>query len=230
MSRWTRPTLYIVAGSIRRWSLRTVVSVPSGRGGGRVHDGELARRERGQPAVGPPGFLPGQLDGAQDGGLIGLADQRFAVGQLDPARRLADAARIEIRHLAVRQHERAAVFEEERPLLRKKRLEDREIQHGGIGFHLPEIGVQRRGDGGGRAQAHAHVQAAVERGFVPVVRDGGVMLPAREREGHQLDAAGRRQSIGEHEVAEARHDALHASEAWASSGSPRPSSRPAAPR
>ena len=29
MSRWTRPTLYIVAGSIRRWSFRTIVSAPS---------------------------------------------------------------------------------------------------------------------------------------------------------------------------------------------------------
>ena len=69
------------------------------------------------------------------------------------------AARVKQLEVAVWRHERAAVFQEEGPLLRKERLEDRQVQHGWILFDLSKVGADGRGQRGIGTKPDSHVHA-----------------------------------------------------------------------
>ena len=91
----------------------------------RVHVGILTTGRRGERAVGPIGFLAGDLCCAEDGGLLWPVDNYGSRIEWETSRRATDTPRVKQLEVAVRRNERAAVLEKEWPLLWKKRLEDR---------------------------------------------------------------------------------------------------------
>ena len=180
---------------------------PAAAFGGELHQGVLAIGQRGQAAVRPPPRLAGDLGRPQDGGRIGPLEHGLAVGHGQPAGALADAPRVKHRHLAVRRDQRAAVFDEERPLLGKERFEHAQVEHRGILLDLTEVGIDRRRQRRRGAQTHAEVDAARQAAAEALV--GDMFLPPQQERLH-LEPPRRRRRLGKCQVTETRHEPLRA--------------------
>ena len=167
----------------------------------------LGRGERRDASVGPPRGLAGDLRGAEDRRLVGTRHHRAVGRHTVPRRALTNPAGVKELHLVERRHEHAAVFDEERALLRKERLEHGEVQHGRILFDLAEVRVDGRRERGGRAEADAHVEAS---GEAELARRPRQHLLTHRRIRHELEPARRRRRLRKRQVAEARDKPLHA--------------------
>src|SRR5437763_544865 len=112
--------------------------------------------------------LAGQLRRAEDRGLRRLGHE---AGGDAPLRRAADAARVE--HLRLKEEPEVALrrrvaeskdvhaLADERALLGEERLELAEIDDGRVDFDLPEVGIDRAGEGEVRGDAVLDVETRI---------------------------------------------------------------------
>ena len=132
-------------------------------------------------------------------------------------RRAADAARVEQARCTavVAVHvelERARAFDEERPPLLEERLERVEVDDGGVGFDLAEVGIGRRGQR--EARAHRVLQVEADRaGRIGALRRADCRSPGCSDEAAERCTAAARASSARPpsqaaHLGELRHEAV----------------------
>ena len=116
-----------------------------------------------------------------------------------------DATRVKELEDSIGRHKRAAVFQEERALLRKESLENREIENGRILLHLGEVRIHGCGERRRRPQTDAQIEASASVEIVGAVRDARA---TGKHVGLPLDASRRPDRSIEHQMPPARDFAL----------------------
>ena len=139
-----------------------------------------------EPAV----RLAGDLAGAEDRGVLGHPQRLALVRGRHQRRRLADAPRVEELVLVLDlEAQDLAALEEEGPLLLVEGLVGGEVDDGGVGLDLAEVGVEGRVEREVRGQADLGVEAERARAVGAAVRLRGPGARLAERVGHELHVA-----------------------------------------